>query len=918
MKKEIVAMSLATIFLVFLTAAVTGEKKLANDGKFIDMKVYSALENREQIEVFVKTKGKLTQDKDLTIFRGKNAKEHFNKNYVSMVVSRDELDALIEMNDVEEIYLERYLQANLWDSTTIINATGSWQLKEDNLNLTGAGQTICIIDTGVNYTHQDLGGCFGGNNQSSSCKIKGGVDWCADNGATNCSDIDSFPEDLNGHGTHVAGIASANGTIKGVAPDSNLIIFKAGNASGSFRASDVLDGIEWCTNYSSFFNISVISMSLGGGANSSYCDQDIPEITDAINQAVFANISVVVSTGNDGNSNGVSFPACITNSTRVGASDKSDGFWTTSNRNPTLLIVAPGVSINSTSTDQIYETMSGTSMATPHVSGAIAILRQYLTLTNQRKTPYQIEDVLNDTGRALFDGASIRNYSRINIRAALVALDIDYANVSLVSPSTGYLHSSGNLTFRCNASDLSIRNASLYLWNSTNSIINISSRNITGQNAVYEVNLSLSASGDYRWNCLFGDENGNSAFALSNNTFAIGDVILTLTSPANNTYSNVSNTNFTCTGQSSSLSNLTNMTFYLWNSSSLVYSRTQNSTGNTNLSVFNYTFVNSYSYLWNCRAVNNASNISTFGSNYTFTFDSIKPNLSIISPDDGYSTESNLASIDFYYNSSDNLNLSNCTLNLNGLNETNSSIINNASLSQKITSSLTPGTYSWQIICSDYALNQNISETRSLTINTPTESNGGGGGSRGGSPPSKSNFISETQLQEGYTKSVKKGDKYRFNLSGQEHNLIVNSLNNNSVNLTIRSNEINLTLLIGETRKLSLTREDIYDISVTLLSINKSGANLIIKKLSEKVPTEGYNPILHTANSTENKDDSNIIGNDPIMGKESKFIYIIISAIVIAILIVFVFLRYKTKKDTYRHSDKVHYIKYNVEKDKFY
>ena len=98
-------------------------------------------------------------------------------------------------------------------------------MQSNGINLTGEGQTICIIDTGIDYNHTDFGNCYGNNNPDSECKILGGIDYCADD--TTCTSTDNYPDDAHGHGTHVAGIAAANGSLKGVAPGAKLIIIKA-------------------------------------------------------------------------------------------------------------------------------------------------------------------------------------------------------------------------------------------------------------------------------------------------------------------------------------------------------------------------------------------------------------------------------------------------------------------------------------------------------------------------------------------------------------------------------------------------------------------------------------------------------------------------------------------------------------------
>ena len=251
------------------------------------------------------------------------------------------MDELEENPNVERISLVGTKRIFLQDSVPLINASYSNSLVLNGVNLTGKGQTVCIIDTGVNYSHPDLGGCFGAN-----CKVIGGYDFVNN---------DADPMDDNGHGTHVAGIIAANGSINGVAPEAKIVALKVCNSGGSCSDNNVISAINWCVGNSSVYNISVISMSLGGAFNfTSYCDSDTTENSDIyaapINSAFAKNISFAISSGNSGNSTSVSSPACIQNATRVGATTKSDGIASYSNRWALDMLFAPGSAINSTMT----------------------------------------------------------------------------------------------------------------------------------------------------------------------------------------------------------------------------------------------------------------------------------------------------------------------------------------------------------------------------------------------------------------------------------------------------------------------------------------------------------------------------------------------------------------------------------------
>ena len=271
------------------------------------------------------------------------------------------------------------LMVNVTEATANIVQTGAdriWSTQDtQGLAVTGAGVTIAVIDTGIDYTHPDLGGGFG-----PGFKVAGGYDFVND---------DEDPKDDNGHGTHVAGIIAADGGIQGVAPDATLYAYKALGADGSGFMSDVVLAIDASIDPnddgSSADHLDVISMSLGGDGEST------DPICQAVQRAVEAGIVVVVAAGNSGPSMGtVSSPGLSPYSLTVGAVDSDHILANFSSRGPTadLLmkpdISAPGVAILSTvpfsgairSSPTGYAEMSGTSMATPHVSGAAALLIQ--------------------------------------------------------------------------------------------------------------------------------------------------------------------------------------------------------------------------------------------------------------------------------------------------------------------------------------------------------------------------------------------------------------------------------------------------------------------------------------------------------------------------------------------------------------
>ncbi|MCD6275113.1 MAG: S8 family serine peptidase, partial [Candidatus Aenigmarchaeota archaeon] len=197
-----------------------------------------------------------------------------------------------------KIYPNLKVYAFLDESVPQIQADKLWNISVNGTNLTGKGQTICIIDTGIDYNHSALGGGWG-NKVIAGWRF---LDGCTiNNQSCNCTYNNSACYDDNGHGTHVAGIiASNNTTYRGVSPDSKLVVVKALNSNGEGTIDNVISGINYCVDHSKEYNISIISMSLGTTDyhNNSYCDAEVPPLTSAINKATAKNISVIVASGN--------------------------------------------------------------------------------------------------------------------------------------------------------------------------------------------------------------------------------------------------------------------------------------------------------------------------------------------------------------------------------------------------------------------------------------------------------------------------------------------------------------------------------------------------------------------------------------------------------------------------------------------
>lgn len=258
------------------------------------------------------------------------------------------LERLAQNSFVGEIQPDYITNVTLDLSSPNILAPSVW-----SDNVTGKGVIVAVVDTGIHH------------HPAFENRIVNERDFT----------IDGSTEDFYGHGTHVAGIiASDDPTYKGVAPGASLINAKVLNRYGWGYTSDVIAGLDWAVSSGA----EVISMSLG--ANIGWCDGN-DAMSLAVDNAVSKGAIVVVAAGNSGSSYGtISSPGCARNAITVGAVDDGDVVAWFSSRGPTAdgrakpEIVAPGVSITSTSNSNGFVTYSGTSMATPHVSGAIALL----------------------------------------------------------------------------------------------------------------------------------------------------------------------------------------------------------------------------------------------------------------------------------------------------------------------------------------------------------------------------------------------------------------------------------------------------------------------------------------------------------------------------------------------------------------
>ncbi|MFB6223392.1 MAG: S8 family serine peptidase [Haloarcula sp.] len=261
--------------------------------------------------------------------------------------SDDALATLEQRDDVRyvetEVTVEALGQKMPWGCTRVSADTA---MHDDQ---TGQGAHVAVLDTGIDSSHPDLAPVLGEGHALVESET-GDEPW----------------DDDHSHGTHCAGTIAAvnNGQgVVGVAPDVTLHAVKALNSRGSGRAGDIADGIRWAANQ----GYDVLSMSIGATSSAAV-------IEDAVKYANDEGMLIVAAAGNEGCEGCVHYPAAYDDAMAVSSTNSDDELSTFSSTGPQVDIAAPGTDIPSTVKGGDYKTFSGTSMATPHVSAAGAIL----------------------------------------------------------------------------------------------------------------------------------------------------------------------------------------------------------------------------------------------------------------------------------------------------------------------------------------------------------------------------------------------------------------------------------------------------------------------------------------------------------------------------------------------------------------
>ena len=311
-------------------------------------------------------------------------------------------------------------------------------------NVDGTGQTVAVIDTGVDYNNGVLGGGLG-----SGDKVVAGVD---------------FTGSPNGvlptwqHGTGVAGIVAGNGGgYTGVAPGADIVALRVfgDNNQGSF--TEIANALDWVVQNHAQYNITAVNLSVSDGGNYTsniFASTGVgQQITTAVSELDAMNIPVVMAAGNsfDGKTQGLGFPAIIPDVISVTATDANDQLASTAQRlgsaqggSSAVKIAAPGVGITAPSGDDGTTTEDGTSFATPQVTGSIVLLQQmYENAYHTLPSVAELDQLLHQGAVTVHDKATGIDVGRLDVLKSAQILNQQIASQNN-SATGGSTSTSGN------------------------------------------------------------------------------------------------------------------------------------------------------------------------------------------------------------------------------------------------------------------------------------------------------------------------------------------------------------------------------------------------------------------------------------------------------------------------------------------
>ncbi|MBX3014885.1 MAG: S8 family serine peptidase [Caldilineaceae bacterium] len=380
---------------------------------------------------------------------------------------------------VRQVQLDHAGGAHLQQSLPALGGN----LVHSTYGITGQGITVAVLDSGIDTDHPDLADAV----VAQHCFTNGN---CPPNGAFESTSA----EDENGHGTHVAGVITANGVVSGpgFAPAATIMAVRGLDGGGGGFVSDWIAGLDWIYSQLPTTPVRIVNLSLGTYAlYSGNCDAQEPLMAAAVRQLYDQGVTLFASTGNQGSSTQISSPACNSGVIAVGATYDGNvgrqptagtyqanfgGSWpncadtTTTlqkitcftNSNAQLDLLAPGAPIRSAYVGGGAAIFWGTSQASPTAAGIAALLLEQ----KPDRTPTQIESLLKASGPPLTDSRNGLAFPQVNALNAIKALaPVGPTAVTLAGPTTGKIAVA--YTFTALVTPITVTTPLTYHWQAT-------------------------------------------------------------------------------------------------------------------------------------------------------------------------------------------------------------------------------------------------------------------------------------------------------------------------------------------------------------------------------------------------------------------------------------------------------------------
>ncbi len=377
MKRKLLVFGITLLFVYTATAQISPglQQKISDAGP------------QERVDVLLRTGPEMTDSHVQTMRQTGEVQNSFTEfNTVHLELPARAVENLAERSFVETVNPNYKVSSSLQDSAPQIDADEAW-----SYNASGQDVEVAVLDTGVDADHTDL-------------QVEAQIDFTEEGRG-----------DQSGHGTHVAGIVSSqNNERRGVAYGAEIYDVKVLNETGSGTASQVLDGLEYAVTN----DMDVAVMSLG--ADVEQCDgTDV--ISEAVDDTVDEGVTVVAAAGNEGPETGtLTSPGCSESAITVGAVDETSSVTEYSSRGPTddgrtkPDVVAPGTSIESTWNDGGFRSLTGTSMAAPHVAGQAAML----IAADSSLSPKEVKNTIEETAEDLGADANAQGEGLVDVNAS--------------------------------------------------------------------------------------------------------------------------------------------------------------------------------------------------------------------------------------------------------------------------------------------------------------------------------------------------------------------------------------------------------------------------------------------------------------------------------------------------------------------